>query len=494
MDEILFNGKKNVIWGTGYEGIRLLKEMIKQKIYIDFFCDSNIEKQKIYIWNKKVMSPEELIRNKEHYNVIVGVKNPLFVKEILNTLIENDVKDIILGSDISNTDGDFGLSATRIWRFVQTAKQKKYIIWGCNQQAKQIIQIAQMLDIGIEFIVEKNPAHDTFCGIEVRDVYDIGYEYIDRYMVLVTSDEDTDFNFTILNEIGLSEKKHFDCWDYFTTENYITYALDPNMGYTYLNSQFEECPGITLFGSRNAKKCIAILGGSTSDATRFPFKSWAELLYERLSEKNNVCILCAGCSGYNSSQEMIKLIRDIIPYYPDIVISYSGVNDRIHFSWKQELKTYPFINPYQYDMTILEAQRLQYRRISGSKDAYSFGLKQEDGQYDRFKMNMHMMKAICESYGITFIGILQPYIGSGKNYTMDTYELIVNTQLEKSIEWSTPFYDLAIQEAGKKYEDFTKIFKDVEDIWIDDCHVTEKGNAIIAEKVYELMKERKCIF
>jgi hypothetical protein len=54
-------------------------------------------------------------------------------------------------------------------------------------------------------------------------------------------------------------------------------------------------------------------------------------------------IVNGGTGGYSSNQELIKLIRDGLEFKPDIVISYSGINDMGKYN---ELP-YPMVHPYQ---------------------------------------------------------------------------------------------------------------------------------------------------
>ena len=57
----------------------------------------------------------------------------------------------------------------------------------------------------------------------------------------------------------------------------------------------------------------------------------------------NISILCGGMIKVNSSQELLKLIRDVIPQKPDIVINVSGVcNIKVNYQ-KQLADKHPYI-------------------------------------------------------------------------------------------------------------------------------------------------------
>lgn len=491
----LFNGRRNVIWGAGHEGVKILAETIRQGIYIDCFCDTDASKQRIRIWNKKVISPEAILDNPTQWNVIIGTNIERNVRQIVETLSKNGVGDYIRGVDIQSMVPEFAIEYRTIWKLSRDAKEKKIILYGCNNLTRKVIHISKMLDISIAYIVSESDS-GSFCGIEVKDIYDLVYEDIDKIMVIVTDDEERSSKRNKLVEIGLTEKINFDFWKYYSVGNYKTYILDPNLGHTYIDNSFNKASGITLFGDINARTKVALLGGSTTDATRFVWKSWGEFLYEKLSEEGmECCILCAGCSGYNSSQELVKLERDIIPLAPDMVISYSGFNDSRHYYGRDELELYPFVGHYQYDMTLLEAKLIRYERIDESPDSYAFGAKGMETRYERFTRNIRMMNAICKTENIKFKSFLQPYLGTIKELTCDELELIISEQLSERIAQEGKFYEEAARNLSDSYIDITDIFEGKEGIYIDDCHVTEKGNKIISDTVFKYIKdELKCAY
>ncbi len=56
--------------------------------------------------------------------------------------------------------------------------------------------------------------------------------------------------------------------------------------------------------------------------------NWTEWLEIILREKSySVEVLAGGIQGYASSQELLKLIQDVLILRPDLVISFSGIND-----------------------------------------------------------------------------------------------------------------------------------------------------------------------
>lgn len=100
--------------------------------------------------------------------------------------------------------------------------------------------------------------------------------------------------------------------------------------------------------------------------------------------------------------------------------------------------------------------------------------------------------------GITFWGILQPWLGSGQENAWeklqiwsDHYWQIVFPQFESYIDNVREFKERIredVQENVWLY-DFTDIFLSIEDsdIYFDSIHVNEYGNRIVAEKFNEIL-------
>ena len=61
-----------VIFGAGIV-VRLTFEALKEKnIKVDYFCDSNVKKQKIQIENTKVISPSDLDKFNKNINILLA--------------------------------------------------------------------------------------------------------------------------------------------------------------------------------------------------------------------------------------------------------------------------------------------------------------------------------------------------------------------------------------------------------------------------------------
>ena len=103
------NSKKNinendllVIFGAGIVG-RLTFEALKEKnIKVDYFCDSNVKKQKIQIENTKVISPSDLDKFNKNINIFVSTH---YFSSVVPFLENKGFKNLYKSSDLlASTD------------------------------------------------------------------------------------------------------------------------------------------------------------------------------------------------------------------------------------------------------------------------------------------------------------------------------------------------------------------------------------------------------
>ena len=334
---------------------------------------------------------------------------------------------------------------------------------------------------------------------EICSVYDLIYEKLEEIFVFVCKKDYLDACET-LEKIGLRQQI-----DYRVihrpkyTNVFHKSLLDVNIGYTKFVGEIDiEYPGITVFKDDKVKEeealRIVTLGGSTSDSQLSLRKCWSQILYDKLRETNkNIILYSAGTAGYYSAHELIKLERDLLTLEPDIVISFSGVNDIFE-------NPYPFV--HFYAATIFDKfTNASLSDLFGGKviQKYTRGVKRRTSSAYNWIKHQRMMKAICEEFGVEFYSFLQPMLG-GKNENLSTKEKeIMIHDLGNVSELSQKFLSEAkniIKVEKLDYiSDISNLFDGIGNVYIDDCHVTEEGNYIIANKIYEILEKRKaCIF
>ncbi len=239
---------------------------------------------------------------------------------------------------------------------------------------------------------------------------------------------------------------------------------------------------------------IAILGNSTSDATFTYCKSWGEYFYERLQKDGiRASVWCGAMLRVNSGQELWKLIRDVIPQKPDLVINVSGVCN-IEANYEKELlEGHFYIWNYQKEFLEEKMKRKKIRMGQKKKQrirGISFGLEDKRSWAEWWVEDMRLMHAICAEFGITFRAVLQPNLYAGDYKATGLEHTAKDREYPKRVKgWYEQVKQLI---ADKPYIwDFTTIYDGMENIYWDTCHVYEKGNRIMAKKVCQFLQEEK---
>lgn len=247
--------------------------------------------------------------------------------------------------------------------------------------------------------------------------------------------------------------------------------------------------GFTVFEDKNNKSLqytIVTLGGSTADPSTSNIISWSEFLYNHLKDmKINARVICGGLSSYHSGQEFIKLFRDVLPMRPDMVISYSGINDTPYF-WKRHVcKSHPYVMMHQEDFlkySMKHALRRGYfygAAYHGKVSAYTLGLEEDTDLSHKWVQNERMMHALCEEFGIKFYAFLQPnrdYGGYVKTGEPEKSSYAKN--LSQNVDEVKAWYDKTRSLIGDKEYiiDLSELFAGAKHVYYDYCHVFESGN------------------
>lgn len=182
-----------------------------------------------------------------------------------------------------------------------------------------------------------------------RKIEELLYEDVNKIIVFVYEPRLMHKAVSELLDVGISKKNIKPLINEIAAGTPFIEAYDVQLGYTRIFDGDENRAGFKIFrrgDGVNPSLRILSLGGSTTDPLQANMVSWSEYLYLQLSKIfDDVEIICGGIASLTVSQELHKLIRDGLLFEPDIVISYSGVNDGVGMFYD---KTYPFIQNYQY--------------------------------------------------------------------------------------------------------------------------------------------------
>jgi lysophospholipase L1-like esterase len=284
-------------------------------------------------------------------------------------------------------------------------------------------------------------------------------------------------------------------------------TLDPHLGYAHaetenavreLKKKFIWRDGFVIYKASEQDlkpPTILVLGGSTSDGVNYGH-SWPEdLSYILEREGIPATVINGATGGYSTNQELLKLLRDGLEFKPDIVISYSGINDRGRYS----SLPYPMVHSYQRELLeaivsqsdsplLPNAMRL-LRRLTdgeGSSLTYSYGVETRRSLADQYRRNMELMEAISAASAATFFGFIQPYgfynsrhaatFGAGKpNYVQSVLALYAEiVKLPDQLPY--------MHDATAILEGHDGVYRDA------GVHLTPEGDKIVAEYIFSVVR------
>lgn len=463
--------------------IRALMEfLINKQIYIDGFVTDSVECTDVYLFNKRIVS----------INEIDGKTAVVFSKDDLK--MYSEIQCVILTGSFSDESADSKIFIDDKERFAmqnvgwmrEIVKDKKLFIQGVSDRSKKVAQIYELLDFTVEgYIIDEAGGQDE----EKRTIAIEELVYEEDFFVLMNR-EYYRYNAGKLADLGLFMFENlaidnpFGTW-YLGIGNQV---LDVNLGHSFVGRQ--GICGFDVLGSGGDKAFnIVVLGGSTTDGTLFPFRSWPEILLEKIGNQD-VTIYNGGVVGYTSTQELVKLLRDVLYLKPDMMIVYDGFNDMaasadqnpFAFPDVQRAMDYADDNKDKIWLDIFEEGVTPYTGIQPDAD-----------KFDIWLGNIRKMRIICENEGIQFWAFHQPILYSKLNMTKKEKGLLWSTwRINDCNKWANEFRR-RIKPVADTYGyiyDLSDIFDDETDVYMEDCHVYEKGNRIIAEAVYKVICDK----
>lgn len=246
------------------------------------------------------------------------------------------------------------------------------------------------------------------------------------------------------------------------------------------------CNSLKLLNCEKNTYKIYISGGSASDLT-FDKDNWPIYLFEELVKANYCVELYIGAvRGYNSGQELLKILRDLSCIEPHLHISYSGANEfeNPSFTSNYELNNYRILNNVnKHQIPFPNILKL----FNNRDNTFSNETLQNADEF--WFQNQKIMHAISLMNNRQFIGILQPVSGfSGVSYNIIGDEPYINYLYDYEA-----FYPMAQSIANENpfIYNFTNIFYEAnENPFKDDCHLKSVYyQRIIAQNVYNLIEE-----
>jgi lysophospholipase L1-like esterase len=281
-------------------------------------------------------------------------------------------------------------------------------------------------------------------------------------------------------------------------------TLDPLLGYA-ARSPF------VVHGEESAGAAVIVtLGGSTTDGQYQP-ESWPKQLQRILGAERPLVVRNGGVVGYSTNQELLKLLRDVRPLAPSLVVTLDGENDIGLYSASPE---HPMIHPYQEQLfryltdpvgeTVILPNstfvlRTLLRRIFSREPLIiSHGVETHQSAAAQWEQNVRTMNAICKELGYRYLDLLQPALGYGKyELSPDERRMLADAEaIAPGYQQSlSRFYDDARRRCAALpfCDDLTDSFASVRSVYEDARHPNARGHELIAGAAASEIRLRKLL-
>ncbi len=252
---------------------------------------------------------------------------------------------------------------------------------------------------------------------------------------------------------------------------------------------------------------IVMLGGSTmygvyatSDLSTIP--SYLEKKIQKENPDFKIEIINAGVNGSDSFDEISFLTDRLLKLEPDMIFVYDGGNDLLNKisnedileeSWPSEIEklSKKIRNYYKTTHMIEFVDRVIQKNIFNEQNFKSSNISEE-------KINMKTLlwserwSSFCDSQDLNkkdIVIAVQPYLGVGEKKFSNWEINIKNNNMRTDVAEYFPLLVKnleMIDEKCTKTLDLTNSFDtNSETIFYDLIHVGDKGNEIMADRIYE---------
>ena len=253
------------------------------------------------------------------------------------------------------------------------------------------------------------------------------------------------------------------------------------------------------------EKDIWIFGGSTVWGSGSIDYGTIPALFEKKTGRSTLNL---GEAGYNSTQELNFLLKNLILHKPKVIIFYDGVNDVEHkcrsdsnfyaTEYEQILQNiigdpeYTIHESFKHSKKLFEPplKIINYFKKSFFKSKNKIARKydcdtNEEKRYQVVKSlvrNWQIVKSISDREKIKFIPILQPIAYTTKSKT-EHLKIKESDELKKQYKILYPEIKKELKRLQFRYIDLEKSLNDDQYYFIDFCHLSPNGNMEIVNKI-----------
>lgn len=369
--------------------------------------------------------------------------------------------------------------------------RRKIIIWGAGIGGIQIQKALAILGISVKYFVDSRQDENIFSPDKLieEDKTDTLVVVSPRHIPYI---------------IQIDEQ--LENWGWEKEVNYINYVSDTNIlahkQETYFDpflgySQIRDMEGFQIYGSKESENRIVVLGNCTSVSNR-AVTMWVDYLAASVNEKNST-LYNGACAGYSSSQELLKLIRDVLLLHPRMIIVFNGVIDATNANRQPD---YPYYTKFEYNL--LEqcfTERDESKKYKGMQNIprqILYGARSDEKNYEHYVRNMRIMNAIAKALNIEFFCFLQPSLYCNSFGLFESEKQIYDAfysdrQAETTYTMACDFYEkvTCLLKDELWFYDMTEVFRSItESSYLDEIHYTDKGHQVIADYIIRILRER----
>jgi hypothetical protein len=245
---------------------------------------------------------------------------------------------------------------------------------------------------------------------------------------------------------------------------------------------------------------VWLFGGSTMWGSGAHDAATIPALLEKVSGKS---VFNFGETAYVAHQSLNLMMRQyILGGSPELVVFYDGVNEVLH-KCRRELGFFSTSREQQI-RTRMGTEGSQFLKLFAPLvESIAKGLAKtsmasvdENSMYDchsdeqkveliarTLVADWQAAKLLAAQQGAEFLGVLQPvsYIGEADVSYLPGRER--NPALGRQYEAVYPRVRALLDEAGMSYLDLSDVFTAEDQVYIDFCHLSPRGNAIIARQL-----------
>ena len=385
------------------------------------------------------------------------------------------------------------IAAETLEKLITCCNGHSCVIWGAGNTGLKYKRILDYCGISLTYMVDCNSDKQGLILSGAICVYapshiEGNYDKSTIFLLAIQSPQNRYIVTEQLRDLGVSDRQIY--------PYELSYTLGDFPGFDVFlgTSKLEQGEVFTTYQNitDSSPIKIAILGSSTTTDENHGYLCWPRQLFNIMQSNHISCVIFnGGTEAYISSQSFFKLVRDVLTLSPDIIIEYGGINDACEdfVDLEHPLVCRQLSNRAQKMLEFYNNNRKPHLKKSLYK-----GLPAPSNRADIWYKNQRMMHAIAQEFDIPFFSFLEPTIYSGQyQLSLSEQEAISDDMLigMKYKERAQNFYS-----AGKLYTadtayiyDLTGLFDGLSGILIDDRHCNNKGTSLIAERIFQVIKE-----